>query len=101
MRFVSVVLAALLLGLAVSGCQDPNSPAARPEMMFPGGGGGGGGGGGAAAGSGRLLVRDSASRWATGGLPEAARATAAAGSAPSRRRATNPKRPTPRRRRRS
>ena len=45
MRFASVVLAALLLGLAVSGCQDPNSPAARPEMMFPGGGGGGGGGG--------------------------------------------------------
>src|SRR5437879_13876718 len=43
MRFASVVLAALLLGLAVSGCQDPNSPAARPEMMFPGGGGGGGG----------------------------------------------------------
>ena len=35
MRFVSVVLSALLLGLAVSGCQDPNSPAARPEMMFP------------------------------------------------------------------
>src|SRR2546426_5756651 len=46
MRFVSVVLATLLLALAGSGCHDLNPPPARPEMMFPGGRGGGGGGGG-------------------------------------------------------
>ena len=40
MRFVSVVVGTLLLDLAGSGCHDLNSPAARPEMMFPGGGGG-------------------------------------------------------------
>ena len=32
MRFVSVVLATLLLDLAGSGCHDVNSPPARPEM---------------------------------------------------------------------